>query len=125
MRKILTLIVVAVSGCAAPVYVLSDEERQQLAQPVECRGAEPCSALWRRVQAWVARNSGYKIQTASDAIVQTFNAQDYSTSWAMQVVREPVGNGVERLSFSASCGRAPICGQSADQVRARFHREMR
>lgn len=42
---------------------------------VECQGAQ-CALMWQRVQTWVATNSRYRIQIATDSILQTFGPHD-------------------------------------------------
>ena len=78
-------------------------------QPLICEGASQCSDMWRRAQFYVAQNAGYKIQTATDVVIQTYNPPDYSTTWAYKLTREPLGGGRERIWVAASCGQFGIC----------------
>jgi hypothetical protein len=40
-------------------------------QPITCQAGADCDAKWSRATAWIAQNSAYKVQTASDSIIQT------------------------------------------------------
>lgn len=115
-----------VVGCAMnPPAPIEPWESEEADAAFECVGAAQCSTAWRAAQAWVVANSGYKIQVVSDAIIQTYNATNYSTSWAFTVTREPRGGDVERFFIVPSCGQAPLCRMVSWRMSARFNRAMR
>lgn len=125
----LTAALVLTAGCAVrpqqPVAPVEPWEEEHARQPFECRGASECATAWRAAQAWIAMNAAYKIQVASDAVVQTYNARDYSTGWAFQLTRMPVGNGAERFELVPSCGAVSLCELPSWRMRAKFNRAMR
>ena len=126
MKRIFVLwLVVAVVGCATRKEPLSDYDLAELAEPLECKGVVECGRLWRKAQAWVVQNAGYKIQSATDAYLQTYNAQSYSSNWAMQLTRMPIGPDTERINLDPSCGPTPLCKEDSSLIIARFRRQMR
>lgn len=122
------LIAAAAAGCAVPQRpqpVYSAAEAADRYTPPECDGAEACAQMWRAAQAWVATNSGFKLQVVTDAVLETYNPPPYSQRWAYRVVREQAGGTKERLIVTPSCGQAPVCRESADDMRANFNRAIR
>ena len=116
------------SGCAVPARktrLLSDDELLQIDTPPSCQGADECARLWRSAQAWVAQHSGYKLQTVTDAVIQTYTPPNYSLSWGFQVVRQPSASGGEQLAVYPTCGPAPICPETQNEMRASFNRGVR
>lgn len=124
--RCVVIVAALVAGCATkPPMPIEAWETQEADEPFRCIGVDACAVAWRRAQVWVVQNAGMKIQTATDAVIQTYNAPTYSTRWAFQVLREPQGGGAERFNFSASCGEVPMCGLAPWRMLARFNRAMR
>lgn len=115
---------IALGGCASRAPELSPSQAEELNRPLTCEGAEACGKLWRRAQIWVSENAGYKIQVATDAIIETYNAPTYSSTWAMKLVRLPREGAKEEFRISMSCGQVPLCGASAEKMIIRFKRAM-
>jgi hypothetical protein len=119
------------AGCAGQSSLgayrpdITAEEREALSRPLECNGAEQCAFMWRRIQAWVATHAGYKIQTATDVVVETYGASRYSTGWALRILRVPVTPGLDRFLFAASCGDSPRCAVTPGKLEAKFLLDMR
>lgn len=121
---------VTLAGCVSPQMMQQAEavepwETEEANLPVECKGAAQCATVWRAAQVWVANNSGFKMQVVSDAIIQTYNAPNYSQRYAFQVTREPRGGDLDRILIVPSCGGAPMCRLSPWRMSARFNRAMR
>ena len=114
-----------VGGCASRSPPLSVSQYVEYAKPLECKGADECTRLWRRAQVWVAQNAGFKIQVATDAIIETYNAPIYSNQWAMRVVRIPKSDGVEEIDLTPNCGQVPLCTISPEKLIVRFKRDLR
>ena len=127
MRQIVAGAAIAIlAGCASPsTNDLTPDDVAQLQEPLECQGKAACDLMWRRAQLWVAQHSGYKIQLATDVIIETHNARDYSLRWAMRVIRDPITAERDRISLIPSCGNAPLCSGSASKLDAEFRRDMR
>lgn len=123
---------VSLAGCAPPPGArragpppLTEAEIAALQVPLDCEGAEECSFIWRRAQAWVANNAGYKVQTATDTLIQTYSGGAYETRWSFKVVREPLTRTKDRVRFAASCGQVNLCGASPERMEAQFLMAMR
>lgn len=112
------------SGCASRQPQLSPSQLDELSRPVTCSGAERCGKLWRRVQIWVAENAGYKIQVATDAVIETYSAPAYATSWAMRATRVPREGDLEEVKIEFSCGQVPLCSPPRDRMELRFKRDL-
>jgi hypothetical protein len=112
------LMFAALSGCET--IPASSSEVLAAQTPLICDNKEACDKMWRKASYWISTNSGYKIQTANDAVIETFNAPNYSTTWAYQVTREPLEGTKERIWLRPSCGRVPACSQDPRSMAARF-----
>jgi len=113
MRKAasLALAAAAMAGCAVnKPPPASEAQIREYNTPLVCEGKDQCDLYWRKAQAWVLMNAGYKLQMATDMVIETFSAkQYYSTGWAMRVTRIPATKTQDRLVLEPSCGQAPIC----------------
>jgi hypothetical protein len=47
-----------------------------------------CNAKWEAAQLWVVRNAGWKIQTQSSVLIETYNAVGSSTNGSRFVSRK-------------------------------------
>lgn len=107
MKIAIALALLALSGCAtnggmSNVDRLSLQARVRDTIPT-CSSDKECLNKWEAAQFWVSNNSGYKIQTATSAIIETYNATGGSVALAMKVLKEPLGNGQYRMVMSARC----------------------
>ena len=90
--------------------------------PLRCTSKEQCDRWWRAAQVWVVKNSGYKVQVATDAILQTFNAASGNSSWAFQITRSPHLDGGEIFELDGACGRFSACSPVYETIIADFKR---
>lgn len=116
--RILTLLVVAItSGCAiAPQQKGWTIDDAMAEAPIICSGKSQCDDYWRRTQYWISTHSGFKVQVATDTVIETYGAPNYSLRWAFSARREPGPNGADMITISPSCGPAPICQESRVQL---------
>jgi hypothetical protein len=103
----------AVTGCVTPVQ-LSEAQKLQL-KPVACAGDDACKIAWQKAQLWLVKNSAYKLQTANDTLLQTFNGPAHTTEITYTVTKEPVTVGNYEIVMRAGCDnylgctpRAPV-----------------
>ena len=122
--KRLLISVALLAGCATQEPISSAED-WEAREPLVCRGKDQCDRWWRRAQVWISENSGFRIQVATDGIIETYGPPAYSTRWAFRAVREPSANEVERMRIAASCGPAPLCRQNPLKLIAQFKRYVR
>ena len=88
---------------------------------LECAGAPECKLYWERAQVWVARNSHWKVQVATDVMISTFNGTEGSTYNHYTIVREPIGNGRERISMQTGCNNIFGCMTRPDIARRQLY----
>lgn len=91
----------AIIGCAALVGCAAPPRYQP--EPILCLDRPQCDAMWSRAQLFIVQKSGYRLQVATDSVLQTFGPMGASTALAFTVTRElaPDGSGV--ISMSAAC----------------------
>lgn len=99
---LISSLLLACSGCATAPE-MSPAELAELRQPVRCQSKSECDLFWQRAQAWVVRNSGYRIQIANDVLIQTFGPFGSKTELAFVLVKEPASTGGSTISITASC----------------------
>lgn len=74
-----------------------------------CSTEPECDAKWETAQLWVARNAGYKIQTATNVLIETYNSVGSSAAIQVRVLKEPAGGGAYRLLVYVSCANLFGC----------------
>ena len=121
----LIVLLSALAGCTIPQEPPLSADEQNALDPVECKGAQQCGAMWQRAQVWVVNNAGYKIQIANDAVIQTFNPIQPSVALAFTVTKEPKGNDVFEINSRAGCANQFVCRPLPNRARAALHRYLR
>lgn len=58
---------------------------------------------WRRAQAWIATNSRWKIQVATDTVISTYTPTASSIDLGFQATRVPLSGGRELIEVRAAC----------------------
>ena len=131
LRKVIALLLallvaVNMQGCAGSAKMLpsapSDADLIDSKLPLRCPSKEQCDRWWRTAQVWVVKNAGFKIQVATDAILQTYNPTAGASSWAFQVTRAPDGATSEVFEIEARCGMYAACSPVYETVIADFKR---
>jgi len=104
---------------------LTDDEIAEANMPLDCSSGADCAFRWRRAHFWIAENASLKIQTASDVVIETYNAPPYSAGWAFRATREPRTATTERITLWPSCGPSGLCREPNLRKIAQFHRYVR
>jgi hypothetical protein len=112
------------SACAVPEPVMTADEQNALA-PVECRGADQCGRMWQRAQLWLAKNAHYKIQTATDVVIQTYTPVSPSTSLGFTITKEPKGGDNFEIDSRISCANEFGCRHHPKKAKSTLHRYIR
>ncbi|WP_296643152.1 hypothetical protein [Thiobacillus sp. 65-1402] len=106
MKNTLTAVLIAatLSGCATT----ADPQRQAVLNEINrtiptCAGADDCNVKWEAAQLWVVHNARYKIQTATNVLIETYNPADSSPYLAARVTKEPLGGGKYRMLVTVWC----------------------
>lgn len=123
IRLLAATAALALAGCAA------DPARLELAREVDrtiptCDGERDCAAKWDAAQLWVAKNAGYKIQTVTSVLIQTFNPGRADVYLAATITKEPLGGGRFRIIGSMWCDNPLGCSPDPLQALLRFNREV-
>jgi hypothetical protein len=115
------------SGCMAP----SPRQQQIEALKIEARENAPvcsaptqCARMWEAAQLFVVQNAGYKLQVATDVVIETYNAMNSSTALAMRVVKTPVSGGY-RFEHTAWCANIFGCEKEPVASTLAFNRALR
>jgi hypothetical protein len=119
-----TLALAAIAaGCAAPV---NREMQHAIAASLpECTAGADCNAKWNAAQVWVATRAGWKLQTVTDSVIQTFGPStraEVSTRLAVQVIRTPLGGDRFAIVATISCGNPFGCTPDAAPMQLDFNR---
>lgn len=128
-RFFLIAAVLALTGCASappapPVYV-SPEDTELAYTPLICDGAQQCSVYWKRAQFWVVGASSYRIQIATDSLIETYNPPKFQPGWGFRIVRVPLDGLRERIVLTPKCEPASGCDAALSvKVAANFKRSV-
>lgn len=94
----------AVGGC-----VSTAAQPQRPLPPITCKKGSDCDMKWSRAVTWVSRNAGYKIQTQTDALIQTFGPVGDDTELAVTVNKTMVSPNSYEIAAKMSCGNMLGC----------------
>lgn len=116
------LLAAALVGCA--MNNAADLEAARRITPTCSAGAD-CDAKWDAAQLWIVKNAGFKMQTTTNVVLQTFGpstATSSSTNLAVTVTREPDGPQRFRIVARMSCGNPFGCSPEAPAALLAFNR---
>ena len=92
------------SSCAIAPTAATQAKQAELARTTPiCVSDADCKAKWDAAQLWIAHNAGYKLQTVTDVLLETYNSVGGSPDIAVQVTKEPIGGGKYKIVVSVSC----------------------
>lgn len=102
MKKLFGIMIAAavLSGCAKQVDPAVVAEANK---PLTCKDEKQCDLYWKRSQFWVANNSSWKIETATDTLISTYNPAPNSPLLAYQISRMPNEDGSARIYIQPYC----------------------
>lgn len=107
--------VLMLAGCAtAPTAPAAQ------GKPLTCTTGADCDFRWSRAVSWVVTNSGYKIQTQTDSVIQTMGPTHDNPTPAFTVTRVAVSPGVYEFTFGGGCDNLFGCIPTVDESRASF-----
>jgi hypothetical protein len=122
----LVAIAIVVAGCyrnAALEQAIAPLRYTSGGQPL-CDQSS-CTEQWQRAQVWISNHSKYKIRTATDVLIDTFNPTGYDPSYGFTVTREPVGDGQYAIAMRAVCGNFLGCKPRIEDVGTAFYSYVR
>ncbi len=100
-------------GCAVNRNPASPEVRAAALTPLYCTTGPQCTRYWQRAQLWVTETSQWRIQTATDTVIITYNPTDSSIHRGYKITKEPQADGREQIRISSGC--ANMFGCSTDE----------
>lgn len=112
--------VVLLTACASSTAPILQSRLKDATpdQPVSC-GA--CAVEWQRAQIWLTQHSKWRIATATDVTLVTFQPTDFDVSYGFQVLRIPRSAGGYQISMALVCGNPLGCDPQKDHVRQAFY----
>src|SRR5581483_7726060 len=76
----------AAAGCSTQGQV--DPDVMQIATtPLTCSNKAECDLWWQRAQTWVTSHSKYKVEAATDTLIQTAGPDGGKRALAYQITR--------------------------------------
>lgn len=124
MRRALALaLTVALTSCTTTPD--NPSANPEAVAPLICPSKPVCDTYWQRAQAWVASNSAWKIQTASDAIIQTYGPAYSRVDLAYTITRVPNADGSARIVIAANCDNFIRCYPTRTDAIVSFKRFVR
>jgi uncharacterized protein YceK len=120
MKKIMMMVAVAVlvSGCAGMKQEMARRQMLIDQSTPYCQGEEECKQKWAAAQVWVSQNIRYRVQMATDSIIQTMGPSRYpdQTLTAATVTKEPIGGGKYKITSKMSCYSMIVCAPDPFQA---------
>ena len=111
------------SGCAT----VSPQQKQIWREtgPV-CFTKPDCDAKWAAARNWVQENAGYKIETYSDNLIETYHPPDASPKIAASVSKTPdgtssEGNQINVIEIKVWCTKTFGCIPTVDESILKFN----
>lgn len=124
MRKFLTIGAIAsLAGCAT--HGPDPHTLSLLQQPLLCSDKAQCDLYWQRAQIWIANNSTYKIQTATDSVITTYGPMGTRVDLAFQATKIPNVDGSAQIKLAAGCNNIFGCQPDKYQSILRFREYIR
>jgi hypothetical protein len=125
MRLLVLFAALSLAGCAATQQPEDASIVAAANEPLVCESPEQCSLYWRRAQAWVAQNSRYKIQIATDTIIETYSPPQAAVHRAFRILRIPGNGKTERITIASGCANIFGCSTTEAQSAAAFKQYVR
>jgi hypothetical protein len=80
-----------------------------------CTHPRQCEAMWTAARDWINETCAFKIQTATDNMLETFNGLDNSAGLSCRATKAPLPEGGYLFEAHASCAVCVITPVSAVQ----------
>lgn len=99
--RVLAVALTVLAGCASrPDPDLIARANRE----VICTIGGECDAAWGRAVASVYDVCGFKVQTQTDLLIETFGPERFNPRLACRVNKVPLGDGRARILVVATCG---------------------
>jgi hypothetical protein len=96
------------------------EARRKLVNTPQPRCTLPrqCEAMWAAARDWITQECGYKIQTATDSLIETFNSS--SMELQCRATKTPAPEGGYSFNAAAGCDNMFGCHPSVASALQEF-----
>ena len=104
---------VSLSGCfdLAAIQKQQEEDAAAMRRVSEseprCSHPRQCEAMWVAARDWITESCGYKIQTVTDNLLETYNST--GVDLACRVTKTPLPEAGYKFNASADCGNMFGC----------------
>jgi hypothetical protein len=122
MKRIIGIIflITLLAGCAAleANRAAQSVDRYEALQPILCSEKAECDLFWSRIQAWIAQNSSYRLQSTTPVLIATYgpSMKPDSTYVAYKAIREDNRDGSASIKITASCLNIFTCERNPDKA---------
>lgn len=100
----IALLTSMLTGCASVPNAEQQARQAEIDKTIPtCANKDDCSAKWDAAQLWIVHHAAYKIQTATNVLIETFNPSNSDTGLAARVTKEPMGAGKYKILVSLWC----------------------
>lgn len=130
MKKLFVLtmaaaVMAALVGCAAPADPARAAKLQEAREGApRCTGDKDCAAKWDAAQLWVVKNAGFKIQNATNVLIQTYFPTNSSVALGVEVTKEGEGGGVHVIRARIWCDNWIGCARDPLDALLDFNRKV-
>ncbi|MCV2423377.1 hypothetical protein LNV47_22575 [Paucibacter sp. DJ4R-1] len=130
MKKLFVLplaaaMVAALGGCAMKADPARAAKLQEAtASAPRCTGEKDCAAKWDAAQLWVVKNAGFKIQNATNVLIQTYFPTNASMALGVEVTKEGEGGGVHVIRARIWCDNFIGCERDPLDAVLDFNRKV-
>ena len=112
---------VIVAGCTIDPEQASAPAPVSPPASITCQAGADCDAKWSRAIEWITKNSEWRIQRQTDALIQTSSSINDSPSPAFKVTKVAAGApGAYEIDFSGKCSNMWGCMPTVAAARAKF-----
>jgi hypothetical protein len=118
-KALLATLCVLAAGCSTRGQVNPDV-MQVATTPLTCSGASECTLWWQRAQTWVSSHSAYRIEAATDTLIQTEGPLGGKRALAYQITKAPNNDGTATIGFAAHCDSSLGCKPNPWEAGADF-----
>lgn len=85
---------------------------------IACPDKASCDATWARAQLWLVQHGRYRMQIATDSLLQTAGPIRSDPTWAFVMTRTPKADGSASILVQGACGNMFGCIPSAAAAEA-------
>lgn len=120
---IVILLTSSLFGCASTPSPEQEMKKSEYLNTIPiCDIKLDCTAKWEAAQLWVAKNAGYKIQTATNVVIETFNPTRDDTYLAAKITKEPIGSGKYKIVATLWCNNMFGCNPNKWDASVNFNK---